>query len=465
MVKRIGNLIKSGVQKVRRLSLVGKLGLVALFLMLAITGSVAVTERPQFCNSCHIMNSYYKSWKVSSHHMENCLDCHLVPGVAGHVRGKINGLAQLVDCVMDRYGTKPNATVQDVSCLRDGCHSIAALATKPLTHGKTKFAHEKHLSKEVDGIKISCTTCHSHFEGDEHFKVNTEACFTCHFLKNNKDNKRLVNTQCKSCHEVPKEVIKRDFIEINHTDFISYGANCDDSCHVKQIQKSTEVSPSVCLSCHTYRNDNKYDGAQLHAMHSNGHKVECFDCHGEISHKAISGGMVAAMPDCSKCHSNTHQLQSSMYSAQNGSPHTKGDLILSPMFLTHVDCTGCHIERVASKPDNIGSKEMVTKAVPKACDKCHEAGTGQKYIPFWQDTIKKLYEQVNGRLEKVEKVHAQLVADGKTSTDYDEKVHQAKLLLESVANDGSWGVHNFKYTESVLLKANTLLTDLQKGQL
>jgi hypothetical protein len=179
----------------------------------------------------------------------------------------------------------------------------------------------------------------------------------------------------------------------------------------------------------------------------------------------MSGGVEGAVPDCSKCHTNTHQLQSSMYSAKKDSPHTKGDLVLSPMSLTHVDCTGCHIEPVPSKPDDIGAKEMVTKAVPKACDKCHEPGTGQKYIPFWQETIKKLYEQINGRLEGVEKVHARLVADGKTSTDFDEKIHQAKILLESVANDGSWGVHNFKYTESVLLKASTLITDLQKGQL
>jgi len=56
------------------------------------------------------------------------------------------------------------------------------------------------------------------------------------------------------------------------------------------------------------------------------------------------------------------------------------DRVLSPMFLTHVECTGCHIERVARKSGVLDSYGTVAKAVHKACDKCHEEGTGQQYI-------------------------------------------------------------------------------------
>ncbi|MHC4260876.1 MAG: NapC/NirT family cytochrome c, partial [Planctomycetota bacterium] len=59
--------------------------------------AIEVTAQPGFCNSCHIMNTYYDSWRNSGHSEVNCLDCHLQPGFAGYVRGKINGFAQAVD--------------------------------------------------------------------------------------------------------------------------------------------------------------------------------------------------------------------------------------------------------------------------------------------------------------------------------------------------------------------------------
>jgi len=465
MISKAKNVFLLCVRKVMRLSAAKKIALAGLLVIFLMGGFIVVSEQPRFCNSCHIMNTYYKSWQESSHSKENCLDCHLVPGFAGHVKGKINGLAQLVDCVVGRYGTKPNAGVTDISCLRSDCHDAEKLVTTSAAYKKTKFTHKSHVSKEVDGINISCTICHSHFEGNEHFSINTQACYTCHFLTNSNTGKRLVNTQCQSCHEVPKEIVKRAFVEINHEDFVSYGANCDDSCHVKQIQKPSDVSPASCLGCHSYRKDEKTTSAELHALHTKSrHKVECFACHGEISHKAISGGVVATMPDCGSCHANTHQLQNRIYAAQDSVPHTNGDLIVSPMFLTHVECTGCHIEYVRSQPENIGKNEMYAKAVPQACDKCHEPGTGEKYIPFWQANIKGLYEQINNRLDKLQKDHARSASDEKTTGEFEQKVRHAKILLETVASDGSWGVHNLKYSEDMLLKAYAIITELQEKQ-
>jgi hypothetical protein len=36
---------------------------------------------------------------------------------------------------------------------------------------------------------------------------------------------------------------------------------------------------------------------------------------------------------------------------------------------------------------------------------------------------------------------------------------QARAILQSVAADGSWGVHNFKYTEAMLLRADELVRE------
>jgi integrase len=41
------------------------------------------------------------------------------------------------------------------------------------------------------------------------------------------------------------------------------------------------------------------------------------------------------------------------------------------------------------------------------------------------------------------------------------RVKQARSILESVSSDGSWGVHNFKYIEAMLLKANEIITEAQ----
>ncbi len=460
MMKHIRGIFKSGMNVLRQLNWRAKILLVMFVLAVAGTGSVVITGQPGFCNSCHIMNSYYASWETSRHSEVNCLDCHLQPGFAGYVKGKINGLAQAVDCMVGRVGTKPNATVQDISCLRSECHSTQELVSNDIDYHGIKFTHRYHVAKEVDGIRISCGTCHSHFEGEEHFNVDNNVCFTCHFLKNNTSNTRLVQTGCKSCHEVPNKVIERGLVKINHSEFVSYRASCEDSCHKSEIEKKSEVSDSVCLSCHSFGKGEEVNSVELHKTHTNHEKVECFACHGKISHGQTEVSSVSAMIDCQNCHSNTHQVQRSIYATEYPMHEEKTELVLSPMFLTHVECGGCHIERAQKKFGTLDSFGTVAKAVPRACDNCHEKGTGEQYIPFWQGKIKRLYEQVSQELDKFEE-EVQLETDETTAQELLDKVSQARSILDSVLSDGSWGVHNLKYTESMLLQAKKIITEAE----
>jgi disulfide oxidoreductase YuzD len=138
----------------------------------------------------------------------------------------------------------------------------------------------------------------------------------------------------------------------------------------------------------------------------------------------------------------------------------KTDRVLSPMFLTHVECTGCHIEQSQKTTGALDSFGTVAKAVPQACDNCHEPGTGKQYIPFWQEKIKKLYDQINNRLRiKLDNINNEI--DEQKANDLKEKIAPAKELVDSVEADGSLGVHNFKYTESILLKANEIINETQ----
>ncbi|MCP4257236.1 MAG: hypothetical protein GY774_06875 [Planctomycetes bacterium] len=467
--------MKSIINIFKQLSWKVKILLLVVAVLVVTSGAIVVSEQPGFCNSCHIMNTYYDNWQTSVHNEVNCLECHLQPGLMGHVKGKINGLSQAIDCLVGRVGTKPSATILDESCLRSECHSTEELITKNIDFNSIKFTHKNHMNKVVDGINTTCGICHSHFEGDEHFSVNKEVCFTCHFLRNPDTNEKLVNTSCTSCHEVPDKVIQRGLVSINHSEFVSYNASCEDSCHKKEIQMTSKIDDRVCLNCHNFTDAEnillaakreseatKYtgDSVELHKAHSKGHKVECFACHGKILHGQTEVTSVTDMLDCQNCHSDTHQVQRTIYATQHPMQDTPTDRVLSPMFLTHVECTGCHIEQAQKKPGALDSFGTVAKAVPQACDKCHEPGTGKQYIPFWQGKIKKLHGQVNNRLKKtMDSISYE--ADENKAKELKEKTTQAKELVDSVEADGSWGVHNFKYTESILLKANEIINAAQ----
>ncbi|HEG43288.1 MAG TPA: hypothetical protein ENH94_04480 [Phycisphaerales bacterium] len=449
---------------VGRLSVLKVLAMLIAVVCFISAVAMTVTSQPGFCNSCHIMNSYYDSWKHSSHHEVSCLSCHLKPGFNSYMKGKINGLSQAVDCMVGRIGTAAHATVADESCLRSACHNIELLEAKAVKFGEVKFTHKGHIGNTIDGITISCGTCHNHVGGQDHFEVNKGVCFTCHFLDDKKTEEVIVESECQDCHEVPDKVIEQGMVKINHAEFVSYEASCNDSCHKKQVEAQSNVAETICLNCHpfTMGHDEEDENIELlHEHHTTGEKVECFACHGDISHGPTRFDSVSAMIDCKDCHSDTHNIQQTIYTAEEGHPKSgDSDKILSPMFLTHVQCTGCHIEKTAIRSGALESLGTVAKSVPRACDNCHEPGTGEKYIPFWQKKIKGMFAQTSKRLDKFE----QLASIG--GLEQDEKtvkksIEQVRAILRSVEADGSWGVHNLKYTEEMLLRANKIISQIK----
>jgi len=428
---------------------------------------IEVTGQPAFCNSCHFMNPFYESWKVSSHHEVNCMECHFEPGFMGYVKGKSVAPAHLANYVLGRAPTKPNATVRDASCMRSHCHSSEDLVPGNVDFGTVKFPHDKHVGQIVDGMKISCGMCHNRIEGNEHFKVNRGVCFTCHFLRRDGSESNLVQTGCQGCHEIP-EKMESESMTIDHSEYVLYGANCEKACHKREFQKLSNVPEGVCLSCHDFGKSHHPDCTELHEIHTdseheirtNAEKVECFECHGHISHGQEESTSALARMTCEKCHSETHNVQVGIYSANHDPQEKEDSRIVSPMFLTHVECTGCHIEQSQPFSGSAYSFGKVAKAVPRACDVCHEPGTGDKYIPYWQGEIKKLYERVYAKLERLEGfVQSRIAEEGTQKLESD--IIEAKAILDSVKADGSWGVHNMKYTEAMLLKAERIIMDAE----
>ena len=256
---------------------------------------------------------------------------------------------------------------------------------------------------------------------------------------------------------MPQEVIRRGFVKIDHREFVSYRANCEESCHKREVQQTSRVEETVCLDCHSFRKAADANSVELHALHTNAEKVECFACHGKVPHGQTRVESVSAMMECRSCHSDTHQIQRTLYSTQHPAQPNGTDRVLSPMFLTHVECTSCHIERTAKASGTLDSFGTVARAVPAACDACHAPGTGDKYVPFWQNRIKVLYGQVEKKVKDAA-ARAAVETDPGRSQDANRRVREAQSVLDSIQYDGSWGVHNFKYTEALLLEADKMVS-------
>jgi hypothetical protein len=125
------------------------------------------------------------------------------------------------------------------------------------------------------------------------------------------------------------------------------------------------------------------------------------------------------------------------------------------MFVAHVDCTGCHVKQrpLNSKP---GSGATVAVATPEACDECHKPGFGNEMIPLWQKAAHSLYDQVDADLKAA--------TPTVTSPAGVALLAEAKKLLELVHADGSWGVHNPRYTQSLLEQARNKVRAARNGE-
>jgi hypothetical protein len=225
--------------------------------------------------------------------------------------------------------SRPQSGPCEVTCLRDGCHTNEFLVIEPITQvgQKYKFNHRGHIDMQLGGIRLLCTTCHSRFEGREHFKVDTQTCFICHFLKARTSPVPLVETNCRDCHDVPAEVVKRGGTQIDHRRFADLQLSCEQLCHDKQMDPNTRVADTRCLDCHEFRNQGEYGASDLHAMHGGKGKVDCLACHERVDHgrRPIDGHHTSLK--CESCHQASFE----------GARSDEVDFIRLP-----ADCTLCH---------------------------------------------------------------------------------------------------------------------------
>ena len=359
--------------KLRWLALHGLILLSAMFFLMVVMAGAAgwYTSRPVFCNSCHIMEPYYKSWQESSHKDVTCVECHFPPGVGGKVRGKMLGLVQLLKYVTASAGPRPSAEIPDASCLRSGCHETRLLSGRVDFHG-IAFDHTPHMKEGHRGKTLRCTSCHSQIVQGSHMTVTTTTCFLCHF-KDQPFNQQL--SRCTRCHQIPQ----REFdlggdVKFNHALAFEKRVDCA-SCHSDLIRGNGNVPRERCLSCHNREGDLAKIGDHefMHNKHVTEHKVDCIQCHTPIEHNRDAHKIEHAVADCQACHPGHHHDQVHLLEG-TGTKTLAGQANM--MLAVRIECRTCH-RTEADTPTG-----AVLRGAYEMCSMCHTAADVKQFETY-----------------------------------------------------------------------------------
>lgn len=428
-------------------------GIWFVIIVIVFAASAEFTSRPNFCPTCHYMEPFYNSWKTSSHNKIQCVECHFEPGLQGTIKGKLNGLVQIVSYVSRSYKRrKPWADIPDNTCSRSGCHETQNFNdTLYFTKG-IQFNHKHHLGELRRGKKLKCTSCHSQIVQGSHMEVTYATCFNCHFRKSpDPEHNSIKLTDCYTCHNLkdkPKEELAA--MRYNHVQVVENNIQCS-SCHNNVLSGSGEVGKERCFQCHFEDNKlDKYSETEfMHSTHIAKHSMNCLYCHSQIQHK-IQKIDPDTPPDCQSCHTNAHTSQVSLYAGINGFNVENNP---SSMYLSGINCKGCHTLHEKSSRDI-----STSKAEKDACDKCHGKGYGN-LIKQWETasikrlgTIKSIYNTANSIVKS---------SQNRNINDAVTKLEQAMHNIKIVEIGKS--VHNIMFADKLLLGSYGLMNEALKA--
>jgi nitrate/TMAO reductase-like tetraheme cytochrome c subunit len=413
------------------------LGAFLLLLVFMVGAAGWYTSRSEFCNSCHIMEPYYKSWQESSHKDVPCIECHFAPGFGTKIRGKMLGLVQLAKYVTKSEGPRPAAEVSDASCLRSGCHETRLLSGRVEYQG-VHFDHTPHMGELRRGKQLRCTSCHSQIVQGKHMAVTTTTCFLCHF-KDEPFNEKL--GACTRCHQIPeREYDLGGGVKFTHELAYKKGVDCAN-CHADVIRGKGEVPRERCLVCHNRESDlAKFNDHEfMHAKHVAEHAVDCLDCHLRIEHSFDKHRLQHAVADCAGCHPDHHQDQIKMFEGTNGNTipaHAGG------MAVSRVSCRTCHRFKDVS-PTGV----VLWKASAEVCAMCHDSSEVTR-LKSYHESLRAAVPEIESALFAAIKAipSAQLSEDRAAAVAKDCDRLRSDLRFLSKGND----IHNIHFAAKLM---------------
>lgn len=419
-----------------------------IILLLILTAAAAeYTSRPSFCPTCHYMEPFYQSWRTSAHNRIDCVECHFEPGISGTVRGKLNGLVQIVNYISLSYKKrKPWAEIPDNTCNRAGCHETQAFKDTTYNFKGVYFSHKHHLEDFRRGKKLKCTSCHSQIVQGTHMQVTEATCFTCHFKKSDDpEHKYDKLSNCTTCHDwtkVPKDQMAN--FRYDHTPVVENNISCY-SCHTNTVVGNGNVEKERCFQCHfeNSRLEKFKDIDFMHKTHISKHSMPCYNCHSPIQHK-VQKIDPNSPPDCISCHASAHSPQVSLFTGENG---FNVERTPSVMFLNGINCKGCHIFH---ETDVKGVETY--KAGEKSCEKCHGKGYDNLIIQWQKATeiritmIAAIYKNVLFQVNNSSGPRKQ-----ESQALMDQAFHNIRIV------ETGKSVHNVLFAEKLLLASYDLM--------
>jgi predicted CXXCH cytochrome family protein len=293
-------------------------------------------------------------------------------------------------------------------------------------------------------MKLRCTSCHGQTDPSVHMEVGLSTCFLCHFKEGHFNQG---TGACTHCHQIPEGRFELGGgITFTHELVYQNGIDCQN-CHGGLNHGDGNVSRVRCQVCHNREVDLEKisDTELMHQLHVTEHKVECIDCHGEITHSVRKHELTDAASDCSSCHPNHHREQVNMLQGTGGLSIGEGR---AGMTATGVQCLACHRDREISTTGSI-----VWKASAEVCTACHTDAATEELQAYQDDVqasltdIKSALQRASNALKVVELAPEQLA--------------ESEAVLSRLEHDVDFlrvgnGIHNIHYATTL---TNVLFDD------
>jgi len=212
------------------------------------------------------------------------------------------------------------------------------------------------------------------------------------------------------------------------------------------------------MACHLEEHGVVEDQEEFHLIHvSKGH-FDCLNCHEEIKHGARPmAEQLLTTDNCTTCHGgHRHVIQEGIYA---GTALADLDTMPDTMYEAGVACDGCHDDAQIVKMGNITLTSRISGA--KQCVDCHGDEDYTEQLTEWQETTKEMINEVRPALEQLEKAIESSQASGEQLAEARKLSVSARMKLEYVLKDGSYGAHNVGYVIEILDKVTE---ETEKGQ-
>lgn len=400
-----------------------------------------VTNHKVECQNCHSLIQH-KSVSKSADIVPDCQSCHenshltqyyMFSGTGGkhvpsHPNPMFEGGLNCQSChVFHDYDGNQKILGQTIEANAESCESCHGKGYKKILEQWERLMTRKlsTLESTIADVEIELSKINITGKTKEH---------TSTLLKEAKYNFDLVR-EGNIVHNV---AYSDELLMSVNRNLKSILKSIKSTKSIPDISSYGKIVPSECINCHFGMEDVNVKIFEInfsHNVHLIKNRLECSQCH---SNRSQHGELLMSKSDCLSCHhtqeevdcESCHDLQAGFYS---GLTDLSDEEIPDIMYDEGVTCAECHLDR--SIISGIQGQ--------RSCIDCHD-DEYEEMVFEWQSGVTE-------RLEALENKIKQIVLE-KLSGNEKQSYEQIITVINSIKNDGSSGVHNIEYVNSMIDK-------------